>query len=116
MWQLNLDCHEKPRKANECTTGEGVVPDRQRQRLPLLRLHVRLHPIQCSVPNLRSVAHDRPVQRQTKNANFPAPTHNPLILHLKPSLETLELPEKFGDNHSSRSRVISEQTNIHRPT
>jgi len=82
MWQLNLDCHVKPCEVNACA-GEGVVPARQHQRLPLLRLrilrlrlYVRLHPVQCPVPNLRVVAHGRPVSRETRNANFPAPTHD----------------------------------------
>jgi len=56
-------CHVKPCETNACA-GEGVVPARQHQRLPLLRLcilrlrlYVRLHPVQCPVPNLRAVAH-----------------------------------------------------------
>jgi len=76
MWQLELDCHLKPCEANACA-GEGVVPARQHQRLPLsllrihrMRLYVRLRPVQCSVPNLRSVAYGRPVSRETKNAIF----------------------------------------------
>jgi len=78
MWQLNLHCHVKPCEANACA-GEEVVPARQHQHLPLLRLrifrlrqYVRLHPLQCPVPNLRSMADGQPVPRETKYANFPA--------------------------------------------
>jgi len=87
MWQLKLDCHVKPCEVSACA-GEGVVPARQHQRLPLLRLRIyrlclymRIHPVKCSVPNLRSVAHGQPV----KNDNFPAPTYDSTVLCLKPS-------------------------------
>jgi len=69
------------------------VPARQHQRLPLLRrCIVRLCvavcvPIACPVPNLSLVVHGCLVLRETKVANFLAPTQDSPFFAPKPSLE-----------------------------
>jgi len=78
------------------------VPACQHQRLFLLRLRiVRLHlsvpvacPVPIAVPSLSAVAHGRPVQQATKNANVLASTHDSLPKFLRVKL-FLEHPENL---------------------